>query len=140
MGAYSEALRLDPLDQSIAAALNRLRKGIDLVALVAAEYPALAEESTFDEENFPPAHASPPQIPGLPTDPTAALRFDPLGADTPSAPSLDPRPPCDAREHGACVAGRCPGAVRDAQGERATGHIPAGTAATAGAECRAQGR
>ena len=87
MGAYAEALRLDPHDEQLAASLDRLRKGIDLLA---ADNPAAFDEPAFDEDNAMTASAGPPNLPFLPPDPAAALRYDPLRGLRPGEPSQRP--------------------------------------------------
>jgi tetratricopeptide (TPR) repeat protein len=82
---YAEALRLDPGDTAIAQALDRLRQGIDLLATADDVNP---KGFGFDEDPLLTAAGEQPMIPGLPTDPAAALSFDPLAGLRPKEPSL----------------------------------------------------
>jgi tetratricopeptide (TPR) repeat protein len=85
---YAEALRLDPNDQAVAQSLDRLRQGIDLLA---SEEAAAPSELGFDEDALfgMTAQATAP-IPGLPPDPAAALRIDPMRGRSPPEPSHRP--------------------------------------------------
>ena len=81
--AYVEALRLNPHDEQTAQALSRLRQGVDLLAQQGVSEPGAEPDQAA--LMLPPS----PSIPGLPADPTEALRLDPL-AGMPREPQHPP--------------------------------------------------
>jgi Flp pilus assembly protein TadD len=73
--AYSQALKRDPSQRDVSEWRARIRGGIAQLA-IAGDSPTMLDE--HDHAPAPPPPWAVPRVPGLPADPSDALRFDPV--------------------------------------------------------------
>jgi tetratricopeptide (TPR) repeat protein len=85
--SYEQALRLDPANEEAARSLDRLRRGL---AVDDVADPQLSSGIDFDEDHGGLTAQLAPNLPGVPSDPASALRFDPLRGVRPSSEAARP--------------------------------------------------